>query len=242
MTETPARWARDLVKVDHAQRPYELFRDFAALAYHAHAKTTALTAPAADAHEAAYMETVSRNKPETVRSLPELMARAVAAVQDGGQDFLGVAASELGTLSPDHLGQVFTPYELSRLTAEMTLSEAADEAIASKGYITIQEPAAGAGSMLIAAADVLTARGHDPSTAMLAQAIELSPLCYHLCYLQLTWRGIPAAVIHGNTLTLEQFSSAWTPAALLQFLPAHGHLGHATPAAEPPEIAQLPLF
>ena len=68
---------------------------------------------------------------------------------------------------------------------------------------------------------------------MLVNAIDLSPLCFHMTYLQLTLRGIPALVEHGNTLSGERFARAWTPAATAFYL-HHGRLfpEAPSPAAE----------
>lgn len=50
--------------------------------------------------------------------------------------------------------------------------------------------------------------GFNSGLHMLVDAIDLSPLCFHITYLQLTLRGIPALVKHGNTLSGERFAHA----------------------------------
>ena len=85
--------------------------------------------------------------------------------------------------------------------------------------------------MILAVADILEKRGYNPSEHMLVQAIDISPLCYHMTYVQLALRGIPAAVIRGNSLSMEQFESAWTPETA-PFYQKHGRLFDApTPSA-----------
>jgi type I restriction-modification system DNA methylase subunit len=108
------------------------------------------------------------------------------------------------------------------MMAEISLQDAAP-IIEENGFVTISEPAAGAGGMLLAAADVLAHRGHDPSLHMLAHAADLSTLCYHMCFLQLTLRGIPALVERANSLSLERFEAAWTP-PVMPFYERHGKL------------------
>jgi hypothetical protein len=63
-----------------------------------------------------------------------------------------------------------------------------------------------------------------------------------MTYLQLTFRGIPAAVIRGNTLSLATSESAWTPPTA-HFYSIHGKLfstkeAEQTPSkkSEPPPI------
>ena len=110
--------------------------------------------------EKQYMQAVARyrNKDE-VRKMPELLAIASTVIGTGGLDFMGQVAGELGALDAG-LGQFFTPYEVSRLMAEMNLGDAT-AAVAAKGFLTLCEPAAGAGGMMLAAADTLDRQGVD---------------------------------------------------------------------------------
>jgi hypothetical protein len=87
----------------------------------------------------------------------------------------------------------------------------------------------GAGGTVLAAADTLAQQGFDPGLHMLVNAIDLSPLCFHMTFLQLTLRGIPALVEHGNTLSGERFARAWTQAATAFYL----HHGRLFPEASP---------
>ncbi len=120
------------------------------------------------------------------------------------------------------IGQFFTPYEVSRMIAEMSLQDVAP-VIEANGYVTVSEPACGAGGMVLAAADTLQKHGFDPSTQMLVNAVDISPLCFHMTYVQATLRGIPALVELGDTLRNTRTESAWTPAAL-PFYARHGRL------------------
>ena len=230
------QFIRRIQELDRSKRLYEKFRDFCELAYCAVAKKTA--APErAEALEARYMQIVGTYQDkDTVRAYPELLALAVLSVQDGGCDFLGSVASELELLGP-YNGQVFTPYDVARMTAQLTLQDAG-HLIEDRGYITIHEPAAGSGVMILACADVIEGRGYTPAETMLVYATDLSPLAYHMCYLQLSFRGIPAWVERGNSLTLEQLEGAWTPPAL-HFHHKHGHLFDA-PASDS-QSARQPL-
>lgn len=140
-------------------------------------------------------------------------------VQSG--DFLGSIAAQIGALNSEQ-GQFFTPYHISRLMAEMTIGEH-EPRIAEKGYMTMQEPAAGASGMILATAHVLQSRGYDPSNCLFVSAIDINSLCYWMSYLQLTMAGIPAQVYQGNSLTQEIFESAWTTLAV-PFLGKHGDI------------------
>src|SRR5437868_14944086 len=116
--------------------------------------------------------------------------------------------------------------------ATMSLQDAA-ALIAEQGFLTLQEPASGAGGMVLAAADMLAQQGFDPGLNMLVHATDLSELCFHRMYLQLSLRGIPALVTHGNSLTLETFARAWTWPTMAFY----GHHGRLFPDPEPREAA-----
>lgn len=219
----PAKvFVKKLTALDYSISTRDKFRDLCELAYCAHAKVMAPTKERADELEARYMSIVNRYKDkDTIRAYPELVGIAWEAVMGGGVDFLGTVAGELELLDAGQ-GQFFTPFEVSRMMAAITLSDAG-KIIDEKGYISVLEPAAGAGGMVLAFADALQGQGFNPVIHMLVNAIDISPMAYWMCYLQLTWRGIPAFVERGNTLSLERFESAWTAGAHL-FHHYHGHL------------------
>ena len=131
------------------------------------------------------------------------------------------------------IGQFFTPYDVARMLAMTSLQDAA-AIIGQNGFLTLQEPASGAGGMVLAAADALTQQGFDPGLHMLVNAIDVSPLCFHMTFLQLSLRGIPALVEHGNTLSGERFARAWTPATTAFWL-HHGRLFPEASASTTPE-------
>ncbi len=245
---------RDFIRIIERQaaqkNAYDLFRDFCEMSYCALAKLTA-SPDRGDQLEARYMQIVGayRDK-DTVRAFPELLAIAARAIEGGGCDFLGSVATQMEVLN-SRLGQFFTPYELSRMIAELTLQEAGPT-IEANGFITVQEPASGSGGLVIAAADALEKDGFDPSMNMLVNAVDVSPLCFHMTYIQTTLRGIPALVELGDTLRATRETSVWTPPTL-PFYARHGKLfpireapvqqeaAYLPPAPEPSPIADVTL-
>lgn len=213
---------KGLNKLDRSFSPGEMFRDMMEMGYCAWAKLMAPTPERAEELEARYMQIVGRypNK-DTVRAFKPLLDIAQTAVEGGGIDFLGQVSGELEVLNPG-AGQFFTPYEVSKLLAQINLFDVG-QIIAEQGYITVSEPAAGSGGIVLAVADELTRLGFQPWFHMLVEAVDVSALAFYMCYLQLTWRGVPAGVIRGNSLSLETFESAWTIHAHW-FKMRHGHL------------------
>lgn len=202
--------------IDQSKHRSAVFLDFCELAYCALAKKASPFEEQREALEAQYMEVVGRyrNK-DDVRKMPEIMGITLGEIGKGGCDFLGQVAAELGTLD-SKLGQFFTPYEVSRLMAEINLADV-DQMIEQQGYITISEPAAGAGGMLMAVADLIENKGHNLETSVWIEAVELSRSTYHMCYIQCAARGLAGKVICGNSLTLEVFTSAYTAGASVFF-------------------------
>lgn len=232
-----AAFIKRLTALDPEKSPYDKFRDFCEMGFCALAKLTAATSECVQEREDRYMQIVGtyRNK-DTVRAYPELLALASTAIPQGC-DFLGSVASEMQILNA-RIGQFFTPYDVARMMATMSFQDAAD-IIGRNGFLTIQELASGAGGMVLAAADALAQQGFDPGMHMLVNAIDLSSLCFHMTYLQLTLRGIPALVECGNTLSGERFDHAWTPAAWA-FYQQHGRLfpeAVATDSDDEPVVA-----
>jgi hypothetical protein len=46
-------------------------------------------------------------------------------------------------------------------------------------------------------------------------AVDVDVKCVHMAYLQFSLLPIPAIVVHGNSLTLEEFSRWYTPAQIM---------------------------
>jgi len=217
---------KDFIKIleslDRSKDRQEHFRNFCEMAYCAYVKTTQTDKDKADAIESRYMEIVGtyRNK-DDVRKMPELISIATYGIHKGRCDFLGEIAGEIEALDKKN-GQFFTPYDVSKLMAKMQMPNVA-ALIEEKGFFSLGDPAAGAGCMLLTAADVVEEAGFNPMDCMSVHAIELNLQTYHMLYLQLSLRCIAAQVIHGNALSLEVFNSQYTPAAI-HFLGQHGRL------------------
>lgn len=216
--------AKDFTKVmgelDRSKHQDEVFRDFCELSYCALAKVASPFEDQRDKLEKQYMEVVGRyrNK-DDIRRMSELLRMAVCAIIQGGCDFLGEVAGEMGVLDA-RAGQFFTPYEVSRLMAEINLT-GVEDIIKENGFVTVQEPAAGAGGMLMAVADKIESMGYDLETSLWFEATELSRSTYHMCYIQCAARGLAGRVVNGNSLSLETYTTAFTAAAQ-PFYSIHG--------------------
>lgn len=164
--------------------------------------------------EESYMRFVTKYEKEGMNAIAKLYALAQYAVQQTGDDFLGHVYESLEIVSKrqqDARGEFLTPATVSKLMAKLTLGESIDACIQRKGYVTCQEPACGSGRMLLALVDEMYNLGHDPRVCLFVEAIDVSRDMWNMTYSQLSWRDIPARVIHGNTLSMEVFETRLTP-------------------------------
>lgn len=215
-------FVRVLHLVDRGRRPTEVFRDFCLMAFCSIASRSPRKLGEGEAREQRYRAVLDSydQKSGCEAVFGELLGRTMIAVSGGRRDFLGEVAGEIGSLS-SHIGQFMTPYEISKLSAEMMIGDA-PRLIEENGYISVLEPALGCGSMVIAVADALEDRGFDPALALWVHATELSATTFHIGYLQLALRGVSGIVVNGNSLSLESFDGAFTPASHL-FRLHHGN-------------------
>lgn len=190
----------------HGHRLSEVFSDWCAamaLAYSGAGDVHAQVNGVRDTREAEYLR-IARKYGDGMTLLAEATGLLLLVFEEGPGDHLGRLYMDLGTPN-DRLGQFFTPYELSRAMAAMSLSDMT-ELLAARDYITLGEPACGSCGMVIAVAEEMRARGHNPQHQLVVHATDLSLTAVHMAYVQLTLMHLPAMVVHGNTLTLEAFS------------------------------------
>ena len=119
------------------------------------------------------------------------------------KDILGEVYTRL-KLSNEWNGQFFTPDSISRMMAEiLQIPENIPEG---EGYVTINEPACGSGTMIYGAVWTMQKNGFDYQRKSLFVAQDIDIRCVWMTYIQCCLYRIPVVVIHGNTLTQENWS------------------------------------
>lgn len=126
------------------------------------------------------------------------------------RDVLGEIYHSLNLHNEDN-GQFFTPFHVCEMMAGISVGNSKAH-IEEKGYITIQEPTCGSGAMLIAAANVLYSQKYNPSQNMVCLAVDNDFRCCMMAYIQLSLLGIPAVVVHGDSLLVKEYDRFYTPA------------------------------
>lgn len=144
---------------------YEIFRDFvtpSAISLHnAIRKDEEL--------EQEYLQIVGQYEKEEVSGFCELLAILVELLQPEPRDVLGGLYTEL-ELGNDNNGQFFTPPEVSLMMAQMTYGDQLEKL--DQPFITLSEPACGAGGMVLAFAKVMMGHGHNPANKLWVQCID----------------------------------------------------------------------
>lgn len=168
-----------------------------------------------DRREARYMAIVGRYNATEIQAFPRMLAHLVEALEDPG-DVLGTIFEEL-ELGNSARGQFFTPYHLCKAMAMIMIGDGADmrSTIAGQGYVTVCDPAVGAGAQLIAFAMCMRDAGFNYQHCVHATGTDVDPRAVHMAYLQLALLYVPAVIVLGNTLTLEESDRWYTPAHIV---------------------------
>lgn len=190
----------------------EVFDDFVETA--ALTLRNAVESRGRDKREARYLAIADRYSREELDRFAHALALTALAMVAEPDDVLGRLYMEL-ELGNDRLGQVYTPGEVARLTAAMTISDIVDQ-VAAHGFAELYEPTCGAGAFVVAVTEEMGAHGLDHQTQLHVTAEDLSRQAIHMIYIHLTLLGVPAIIRHQDTLTREVFGTWRTSAHLLR--------------------------
>ncbi len=202
-----SRFVKDFLAVFHKfnyrYSKWEVWNDFLYLA--AVAMANLVPTPDREEREQRYLSIINKYPEELRDCFPEMLAIVTLALDaNPEQDFLGSMYHRL-QLHQEQKGQFFTPYHISHFMAEINMVGVDDEEMHRKGYISVSDPACGAGAMLIAFANVAKAHGinYQKEVLFFAQDIDLTATL--MCYVQLSILGCPAIVIVGDSLVKPDF-------------------------------------
>lgn len=207
---------RDLSRAHGLDRTWSDWTEMSALAL-----ANAVDRAQFERREKRYLEIVSRYDNDDLQQLAEAFVHLVQCWEQrvAAGEFGDVLGSTFMMLDMGNSGtsQFFTPYEVSRLMGAIIMGDERDLAseVGRRGFLRLLEPACGAGGMIISAAHVLHDAKINYQRAMHVVAIDIDRRCVHMTYLQLALLHIPAIVVHGNALTVEEWEHWYTPAHVL---------------------------
>lgn len=173
-----------------------------------------------EGREERYLQIISQYKSEEQNQIVKLFVLLTEALTRAVE--MGTPCDVLGSifhrleLHNKYAGQFFTPSHICELMSEVALDgEKCKKDIDEKGYITVYEPASGSGAMVIGMAAAMVKNKMNYQQQLCVTACDVDIKCVHMTYLQLSLYHIPAVVIHGDSLTLEEWSRWYTPAYMM---------------------------
>lgn len=183
---------------------WQIWNDFLYLS--ATALVNVFPIPEQEEREEQYLSVIGRYTEEEQEIFPEMLAIVMLALEENPeQDFLGSLYHRL-ELQQEQKGQFFTPYDISRFMAELQFAgQDMEKELERKGYISVNDPACGAGAMLIAFANTIKRHGVNYQEKVLFVAQDIDRTAAMMCYIQLSLLGCPAVVIIGDTLAKPMF-------------------------------------
>lgn len=144
--------------------------------------------------------------------------------EDPDQDILGDLYMDLG-LGSSELGQFFTPYNVCKMMAKMVVGnkEFNEKEIAKRGYVSVNEPACGAGATIIALLNAYREMGINYQTDVFVMAQDLSYITALMCYVQLSLLGCAAVIVVGDTICNPPTTAQtiWETAGNMWFTPMY---------------------
>ena len=170
--------------------------------------------------EQRYLDTINKYDANTRPLFSQMLAELIEELQEAATshytDVLGEIFHEL-EFHNKWAGQFFTPQVVSDSIALMsTNSDTTAKAIKERGFITINEPCCGAGSLIIGVINAMRRLNLNPSKQVLVVANDIDERCVMMCYIQLSLYGVPAILQQQNTLSLETYGEPfYTPMFVL---------------------------
>lgn len=209
--EARAAFIRSFKQLAPYKHRYEVWKDFVTMA--ACALHNGFFPE--QSREDEYLQIIAQYKTDDQETIPTMLANLIVMLEAEPCDVLGPLYMELELANKD-AGQFFTPPEISEMMARLTFSDQLAK-LDDQPFITMHEPACGAGGMVLALVKVLIEAGHNPAERIWVQCIDVDRLAALMCYIQLTLWHVPAQVIVGNTLSWEHREVWYTPAHHLGF-------------------------
>ena len=173
-----------------------------------------------------YLKIINKYTSNEQEILAEAFSELIVALQkecdiNGPTDLLGKVFHTL-ELHNKYRGQFFTPSNVCNLMGEISagnIDNSVDEALSKKGYLTVYEPCVGSGGLVLGFANSMYRKKLNYCKQIAAYCCDIDIKCVYMAYIQLSLYGIPAVVVHGNSLTVEEWSKWYTPIYLLDGWP-----------------------
>ena len=192
---TRERISKEILTIAGRYTPYNIFADWIECCALSIVNTvTAIHGETWQARENQYNAIMSKYNEEERAKFPVIFNILVEELEENPRDVLGEAFMR-GGLGSDEGGQFFTPFSISRMLSDISVS------VPDEGEtVSLNEPSCGSGGSIIAAALTLKDKGVNFQKSMKVVAQDLDWRCVYMCYVQLSLMGIDALCVQGDTL------------------------------------------
>ena len=160
---------------------------------------------AAGSREEEYFEAIEPYSKDELKELSKALALLINEMESKPfTDVLGTYYLDVASHSSKQArGEFYTPQEISRLMARM-LSDV--KSVKDKGLpIAVNEPACGAGGMVLALAELYAP---DSVDLLRVTCQDINPVGVDMCFINTSLWGIPAKMILGDTLRMT-VNNSW---------------------------------
>ncbi|MCM1412200.1 MAG: N-6 DNA methylase [Lachnospiraceae bacterium] len=177
---------------------WQVWNDFLSLS--AISLANVMPTPEREEREQQYLSIIGGYQKEEQEIFTEMLGLVTLALEENPeQDFLGSLYHYL-ELQQEQKGQFFTPYHICEFMSEIQFTGDDEDLLKEKGYISVSDPACGAGAMLIAFANVARKHGINYQKHVLFVAQDVDRTAAMMCYIQMSLLGCPAVVAIGDSL------------------------------------------
>ena len=196
----------------------------------------AACAVAAGSREEEYLEEAKRWNNDELGIFAKVLSALVDEMETKPfEDVLGCYYMEfaLSTKGQQWGGEFHTPKPICDLMARMTMGDM--ESMPKDRAITVCEPAAGAGAMILSLAEACSP---DVRRRLRVTAMEINRVAADMCFINTTLWYIPCRVFCGDTIRME-FHHAWSNLPLMLSPWARDSRDDPAEQCEPPKPAEV---
>lgn len=163
-----------------------------------------------------YMQTMLKYDLEERKDFVKMTCLLADELDENPSDVLGKIFMQ-AKMGSSATGQFFTPYHICQLCATALMGRIEPD---EQGLYKFSEPSCGGGAMIIAAAMELKKNGINYQKKMRVVAQDLDWNGVYMCYLQLSFLGIHAICVQGDSMS-NPFPSKNIDRSKLMFTPQY---------------------